>query len=276
MNRTRMIPFALGFCALFGAHQVAADATLAIETGTSDPMSPQITRVYLRSDRLKLEMAAAGATGGAREVIFRADQGKLWIVDVANKSYRMIDQKQMAELGQRMNEALAGLSAEIDKLPPEQRQRVEQLMMGEKPSLDQAVDEFRKTDRKQTIDGFECVGYDYIQGEQKSGEAWLASWTDIGLDPKTFQVFERFQQFFAPAGAAASSSALKRELRADLANLSRLDGFPVLIRDVKDTRIVSESHMRVIDRGPLPDDRFAVPSGFTETLPQHPSSGGKK
>ena len=89
-------------------------------------------------------------------------------------------------------------------------------------------------------------------------------------------MFESFQQFFAPAGAASSSPALKRELRADLANLSRLDGFPVLIRDVKDTRIVSESRMRVLARDPLPDDRFTVPPDYTaQALPQLPASGGK-
>ena len=264
-------------CALgASAPQVAADATLAIETGTANPQAPQVTRAYLQRDKLKLEMAAPGGSGGGREVIYRADQGKLWIVDVGARTYRVIDKQQMAELGQRMNEALAGLSASIDQLPPEQRQRVEQLMMGEKPSLDHPADEFRKTDRKQTIDGFECLGYDYYRGDQKAGEAWLASWSDVGLDPKTFDVFASFQQFFAPAGGAAASPALKRELRADLANLSRLDGFPVLIRDVQDTRIVSESRMKVLDTAPLPDDRFNVPAGFTpQALPQLPKSGGK-
>lgn len=277
MKRTLLLAYAFGLIALASASQVAADCTLAIETGTADPQTPQVTRAYLQRDKLKLEMGPAGSSSGAREVIYRADQGKLWIVDGATKTYRVIDKQQMAELGQKMNEALAGLAAEIDKLPPEQRARVEQLMMGEKPSLNHPADEFRKTDRKQTIDGLECVGYDYYRADQKSGEAWLASWSQVGLDPKTFEVFGSFQQFFAPAGAAANSPALKRELRADLANLSRLDGFPVLIRDVQDTKIVSESRMKVLDKSPLPDDRFTVPAGYTEqALPQLPASGGKK
>src|SRR5262245_19488121 len=151
MKRTYWLAVAGGLIALASARPVAADCTLAIETGTADPKAPQVTRIYLRDDRLRIEMAPSSAATGAREVIYRADQNRLWIVDGASKTYRVIDQQQMAELGQKMNEAIAGLSAEIDKLPPEQRQRVEQLMMGEKPSTNQPADEFRKTDRTQTI-----------------------------------------------------------------------------------------------------------------------------
>jgi hypothetical protein len=46
----KRIVYAIGFSALLCAHQAAADATLAIETGTADPQAPQITRVYLKSD----------------------------------------------------------------------------------------------------------------------------------------------------------------------------------------------------------------------------------
>jgi hypothetical protein len=243
-----------------GGRAVLADATLAIEAGTSDPNAPQVTQVYLTHDKLRLEMAPSGATK-PQEIIFRADLGKLWVLDPASQSFRVIDREQMKALGQQMQDAVKGLEAEIDKLPPDQRQRVEQLMMGEKPSSAETGVEFRKTDRHQTADGYDCIVYDYYSAGEKSGEAWLASWDKVGLDKDTFAVFDRFREFFGPA---AGPSGLKRQLRADLANLSRLEGFPVVIRDTKGASVVSESRMKVVDRGPIPADRFEVPAGFTE------------
>jgi hypothetical protein len=246
-----------------------ADATLGIETTGASAQAPQVTRAYLQQDKLKIEIAS-GTT--PQEIIFRGDLGQLWIVDRAARSYRTVDRKQMQAMGQQMDAALKSLESDLDRLPPAERKRVEQLMLGEKPSLaESATTEFRKTDRQDTIDGFPCIGYDYYRGGEKVGEAWLASWDAIGVDRQTFAVFESFQEFLKPAG---SGSALKRGLRADLANLSRLDGFPLVIRDVKDSKVVSESRMRIIDRGSVASDQFEVPSGFTEqALPPIPGGG---
>jgi hypothetical protein len=253
-----------------------ADATLGIETTTADPQAPQVTRAYLQRDRLKLELSAAPGAA-AQEIIFRADLGRLWIVDTAARSYRSIDREQLQAMGKQMDAALKGLESELDRLPPAERKRVEQLMLGQKPSGPSSAAEFRKTERQEKIEGFDCVGYDYFRAGEKVGEAWLVSWEAAGLDPDTFKVFDSFQQFFSSAGSGGSGTPLRRELRTGLANLGRLDGFPLVIRDVRETRIVSESRMRILDRGPIAADRFEVPPGFTEQpLTPSPAAGGGK
>jgi hypothetical protein len=253
-----------------GAREVAADVTLGIETNVSAAQEPQATRAYLQRDKLKLELKPAG--GAAQDIIFREDLGRLWIVDRAARSYRAVDRKQMQAMGEQMDQALRSLESDLERMPPAERKRVEQLMLGEKPSGEPPATEFRKTDRKDTIDGLPCTGYDYYRGAEKVGEAWLASWDTIGLDPDTFAVFESFQKFLRAGGGAAPG--LKRGIRADLANLSRLDGFPLVIRDVKEGKVMSESRMKVLDRGPVPPDQFEVPADFKEQ-PLPSISGGK-
>jgi len=272
MKRKLAIAIILTALVAAGAREVAADATLGIETNAAAGQAPQVTRAYLQRDKLKLELAPAG--GAAQDIIFREDLGRLWIVDRAAKSYRAVDRKQMQAMGEQMDQALKSLESDLERLPPAERKRVEQLMLGEKPSgSEPPATEFRKTDRKDTIDGLPCTGYDYYRGADKVGEAWLAGWDAIGLDPGTFAVFESFQKFLRGGGGAAPG--LKRGLRADLANLSRLDGFPLVIRDVKDGRVLSESRMKVLDRGPVPADQFEVPADFKEQ-PLPPVSGGGK
>ena len=57
--------------------------------------------------------------------------------------------------------------------------------------------------------------------------------------------------------------------------LPALEAEGIVIRDVKDGKVMSESRMKVLDRGPLGPDQFEVPADFKEQPLPSPAGGGK-
>ncbi len=187
-----------------------------------------------------------------------------------------LDRKTLAAFAEQMKTAKANLDAQLSTLPADQRAMVEQSMKGmlgdgaELPAM-----EYRATQEKKTIGGFNCQRHDILEEGVKSGEIWAAPYSAVELEPTDVQAITGMIDFFMEYLDAMSGLLPGlQNARREVASFNKaVDGFPVLSRTMDGDKVESEMELKSVSHDQLPAAVFALPAGYKQqAMPQMPES----
>lgn len=242
-----------------------ARAGVLVETHTRDPRrGGETTDGKLRIEGGHLRIDFAGEEGGGRpmSILFDGKADRLSVLDHRAKQVLEIDRDVMDRLGGEVREAQKQMRAKLEKMPPEQRAMVEQMMrsagMGGPPPTPPAL-EVNDTGREEKVGARTCRVYELRRAGERTGEVCAVAWKEVGLARSDFEAFRdlgRFQERWVSTLGGRSAEAQPYEI------IEEVDGFPLRSREFRDGKLVSETTFGRVERRTIPASEFEVPKGY--------------
>ncbi len=156
-----MAPMRVVCLLLFTALGASAHAAgLTLELVGLDSGQPIHQTVYVTGSLLASDGEMVDATGklAPRTMIFDAAKKTVTVIDANQKSYRVLDEAQLRQMGQRMAQARAQAVSRAAMLPPDRRAAMAAMM--ERHGLSGDLDlGFSATGEKKKVGGFVCEVY---------------------------------------------------------------------------------------------------------------------
>lgn len=273
MRRTRPNSFVpslatTALAATLWAAPLAAGVVFEIETTDHEQSPPKVESTQVQAEGKNLKMSIAPGERGDQSgtVLFRGDRQEMVVVDHDQKSYFVIDQEALRQIG----EQLAGVSDQIAEalknVPEEQRAMVEKMMKERMPpqAAKRPATDLRKTSERGDKNGYPCVKYEVFRDGRKIRELWVTDWSKVEGGNEVADSFREMAKFLKqfldqlPANGAPGGLG-----DAVLSQLDELDGFPVVTRDFDDTgSLETESSLRSSSRRTLDPAEFEPPAGY--------------
>ncbi len=256
-----------------GASRLAAGVVYEIEVMDHEQSPPKSESIEaaVEGKHLKMGIPAASAGGSPGAMIFRGDRREMIVLNTDDKSYVVLDEATIAQIGGQVSQAMAQVQEALKDAPADQRAMIEKMMKGRLPQTQPAEkppgSELKKTGEKATHGGYPCVKYEVWRGGRKVRELWVAPWSNIEGGKEAAEVFEDMADFFSQMmdslpdmGGGFGGAGLGDN---PFEHMKDLDGFPVVTRELgEDGSLKSESTLRSAQRRTLDPAEFEPPSGY--------------
>lgn len=252
---TRALIFA-GVISASAAFAGAGELTL-INEATGNGKTRLVT-LSLRGSKAYFEMAEEGAP--PRIMLRDADQKKMWLVDNDKKLLIVITEEDSKALEARQAQFRAQMKAQLEKLPPEQRARMEATMLGGQgpsdPAKQPAFTYEKKKSPSRKVAGFSCDDYTVKRDGQLHGEGCYTAWKSVGM---TADEFKNTMLKAMPSSAAAGPMVQAFEAH------NSAPGLPVerIVYDANGV-VLHRTTLKSFTKTALPADKFELPKGYTE------------
>lgn len=217
---------------------------------------PVAYRAALTLDGLRVhcDTTSFTAMGSKTELIYSANQSKIWHVDHAAKEYLEIDERLATGVSDGVNKAIEVFGDLARK------------MRNEEPETGPAV-VVRRSGRTATLAGLACSEYVLERGGVKTQEAWVASWTEAGVAPADLAGLKRLlSSYHKVLSVVGGVPMLSHVPNIPMDSVVQSDGFPVLFRHYHGSRILYEIQLNQPEATPRNDGLFRIPEGYHRTL----------
>lgn len=261
MNLITKVAAAVAAVCFFAPPLQAAEGFLMVEktvTGTTTRTS----QVQIERDRMRAEMS--GSTGGTQIVIFDGPQQVLRIISVDRKSYTEMTKADADRRGAQMTALMAGMKEKMEKMPPEQRAKMEALMgrLGGAAAVAAPVKpDFRRAGSDK-VGKWTCDKYEGFRNGEKVSEVCTVDPKILGLTPADFEISKQVASFF---------STLMPQGQDQIAGIGTLEtqgfnGIPVRRVSYRGTTPVSTSEVTDVTRQTFAASSYEVPAGFQKQV----------
>jgi hypothetical protein len=193
-----------------------------------------------------------------RVTIIRADKQIVWSIDLNAKTYTEMTFQQAAEMQKRLRERSrqiqSEMAAQLQNLPPEQRQMMEKMMQSQMGKMTKEAMEgkfrlsWKETGETAEILGHLCKKYIGLINDQPILEAWVTDQYDVG---------EELASLLKAEGLLGGEGESEIQV---------LHGLPLKTITTVDlgTGFVREESIAVkIQEASIPASEFELPSGLT-------------
>lgn len=174
----------LSLAAVLGLSLVAhADITLVNQLTSGGK-----TRLVTLSEKPGFAFFQVEEEGQPPRTMLRDQKGKkLFIVDHTKKRIIELTEEDSKAMEARQEQFKQQLRAQLDKMPPAQRARVEETMLGGHEGKP-AKYEFKKLGKPaRKVNGFSCTDYTVLRDGKPMGESCFMPWKEVGLTPAQFK-----------------------------------------------------------------------------------------
>jgi hypothetical protein len=247
---------------------------------------PLIQKFYISGDRISMQ-AASGESKGT--VIYRGDKQLMWIMDNQNRQYTEMTKETMEQMGQTVNSAMDQMKAQMANMPPEQRAMMEKLMKGQMDQIQGASQGasgsasaqtvpliFKKTGVEKTVNGYACEKYDVFRGREKLREMWVTEWKNMKDFNEAMTAFNSMEKFFSGMMERLKNTPFAKSMDIPYSHTAELNGFPVMITELKNGVPVMEATLKSATKKSLPDSYFSPPADYKANKSLFPSGAGNK
>lgn len=245
---------------------LAADGVFIAQRMTPPDGAAQTIETQIEGQRMRTEIVGPGSL---RQVaLFDGVRQVMLLIDPARKSYREMSKADLDRLGAQMSDMMAKMKEALQKMPPEQRMKMESMMKGGVPGGPVRT-EFKKTGSSKQ-GKWTCDTYEGFVNGQKTMDLCTVPPESLGLKASDFAVTRQMAEFFKGI-APQSADAIVQFGRPEEQGYS---GIPVRTASSVAGRSTTTE---VIDVGRRTFDAtiFAVPAGFTkQTMPFGPGGPG--
>ncbi len=183
--------------------------------------------------------------------------GAIWDVDPQKHTFRKFDKNVVAAEQDAMNDRMKAM---MQNMPPERRAMVEQrmkAMQGESHDYD-----VTNSGRSEHVGAYTCQIWQSVRDGKPVTEycvvpkGSLAGGDELATATHNASLIAASMASAAPQMARAVSPVYKI--------YGKLDGFPVMTRQISAGQAREETIVTGIEKKALPTDQFAIPKGFTE------------
>ncbi|MGH9862446.1 MAG: DUF4412 domain-containing protein [Candidatus Acidiferrales bacterium] len=244
-----------------------ARAGVVVETEQREPGSTTAAgRALYSIDAGRLRIEARSSEGEETLVIFRADKSVAWIINQQDRTYYEITPAKVAQMKQQMEAAQRQMAAELEKMPPDQRKMVEEMMtrMGQRPGSNPPPYIVRAAGRGEKVGSFVCTRYEILRGSERTGELWAASVEQLKLGPEDFKTFSDLAKLFEPLGQQGPMGQLAG-LKPLGSGGETIEGYPVRTLTYDGGRLVQEEVVVRAEQQTFDNKLFELPSGLRKT-----------
>lgn len=258
MKPAHTLAAAAAALALAAAPVAAADGVLIAQKMTNGDKvithQTQIEKTRMRSE--------TDQNGRKMIMVFDGAAGVLRTIDEQNKTYTEMTRADVERMSTQMQGAMEQMRAQLDKLPPEQRARVEAMMQGGRGMVGAMVGpppEYTKVGTD-TVGKWRCDKYEGTKNGEKSSEICTVEPSAFGLSAADFEVAKQLAEFFSkmmPPG-------METMFRVGTAGPKGFSGLPVRTVSFKNGTPSSTMEVTDVSRQNFPDALFTVPAGFTK------------
>ncbi len=213
-----------------------------------------------------------GAGEDVPDTIFRGDRDLMWIVDHEDKTYAEIDKAMVENVGGQVNQALTKVQEELAKLPADQRAWIEESMKGITGDVSTALPKItlEETSETKTISGYPCTKYERREDGALTEFVWVASHEATGIEPADTAAFKEMASMIESLLSTLGPNAMQL-VESELSVVTKLDGWPILVQDLSDGKVVDETRVQSIRREEIPESTFEIPAGYTKKAMSLPS-----
>ena len=147
-------------------------------------------KAMIEKDRMRVDVSTPGNN---HLMIYRADLGKMWIIDPEKKQYQELSKQEITGMMQKMQEATKRLEAQMASMPQAQREAMKKMMpQMPKPSV---VTYQKKADGIK-IGNYTCTLYEGFVDQKKVSEMWTTDLKALSMSPEDFAVMNSFGEMF--------------------------------------------------------------------------------
>jgi len=215
---------------LFVALPLFSGVVFEMQTKDLRSSSKDVTnaKMFIEGKSLKMDIASQNGKSN-NEVIFRGDRQEMLIISHQDKSYFIIDEKQMKAISDQINQAMSSMELALANLPEAQQAQMKQMMQGRMPDLGEKREpsELRKTSETDTISGYPCVRYEVWRSGIKEREMWVTGWNEIEGGSSVMEVFEELADFTRSLMDSLPMEGEKSIADPTFEHMKEINGFPV-------------------------------------------------
>ena len=241
MNRKVLFLVVLAVSVLPTASVFAAQVTAAwFETKDFSDNETHRGVMYFGQNMLRLDPERQGDMNAS--VIFRGDRQHLVVLDHSKKSYFILDDKIISRVSSQLGGMMAQMEAQLEQLPPEQREMAKRMMESRMPPTAAGADKeeipYRVEARQETkeINGYSCQLFEVFRGKQKVSSVWSTKEVDYKKLTNVFVELNSFSQRIRQSARFASF-----ETGADFLGFEGLEGFPILVETFEDGNLAQRT-----------------------------------
>jgi hypothetical protein len=252
-NIFRTAALALGL-ALASAASIRAGVTMTQSWQKLDGKSePTMNVIRLDKDRVRIETGL----NPDQYFIYRGDKKVFWTVNLKDKTYMEMTEKDFEEMFAKMEEAMKKMQAQMEKMPPEQKKMMEGMMTKMMPGGANAPKTlYKKVGEGGAVNGWATDKYEGTQEGAKKSEVWTTAPGKLHISEADLQVFKEMAKFFQKFAKNMEG------LIGDKAN-NGLDGVPVKTIAYKDGKPDFQTEMKSVKQEGQAASLFEVPAGLT-------------
>jgi hypothetical protein len=223
--------------------------------------------IWIDGPRLAAELKRRDGSPAQRRIVFRADEDRAWLVDLARKTYYQVDPQAAQQVAGQVAGLRKGLESGLESLTPEQREAARELLgeLAKPPEKPPGEVSLRERGEVARYADTPCARHDVLEGARRLAEVCLA---DYGRAPLTRE---------AVAAVPALGGFLRRTLEpltrefptlqelAPFAVLDRVDGFPLAVQSFDEGGPTRETIVTKIEQAPADPALFELPTGFARS-----------
>ena len=194
-------------------------------------------------------------------LIFRGDREEMVVLDHAKREAMVMDKATIEEIASRMKEARAQMEQAMASVPEEQREMMKKMMASRMQGMmaePEAPAEVRKTSETGTTNGYAWTKYEVVQGDRKVREFLVADRSSLKVEASTFDAFRQMAAFFENL-TDSLGAGMGPAVRNPFDEASRLDGFPVVVREFEDGTLMGSTELEGLETAPVAPDLFENP-----------------
>jgi len=253
-------------CVLSGSVPLAhAGSIISLETITFGNSALNGTAtVYLEKDRMRIDSTEGG---GDVTVIYNGsgqDNPFYWLIDNHRQTYIQIREEELIEATRVMENAMDAARAEIEKAPPDQRPRLEQIYAERIGYTGFLADEteYREVSKGIKIGEWKCAHYQGYRSETKIEEVWAAELAELGIEPEDLSGLTELADLFRTVGQTLPAFFRFGGDETDVSET--FPGFPVVVVTYKDGERAEKSTIKTVEQKLLEASLFELPEGLTQ------------
>jgi hypothetical protein len=245
-------------------------AGVEMDLVTTDPDGAVTESVKLYAQSGKIRMQDIGDTSGQEMSMIFVGQ-EFIVVDHDDKSYIVMDEAMVQEMGVKVNAAMEQMRAQLADMPPEQRAMVEQMMQGQMAGMMGSEEESNPTRVEQTGSGSwqsgPCTEYTVFEGDQKTQQICAAPLGEVEGADEAMAAFENMAKFINSLAESMPGPLGESMAENPMGLIDQIDGFPVRTVDYVDGQVSSETTLSSVADSDLDPALFAIPEGYTQQDP---------
>jgi hypothetical protein len=213
-----------------------------------DKSAPMGNTIHVEKDRIRVE----NGSNPDQQFIYRGDKKLLWIVNLKEKTYMEMTEKDFTEMFAKRDEAMKKMKAQLAQMPPEQRKMMEDMMAKMYAGGPEAPKtEFRKTGSGGKINGWSTDKYEAVREGGKKSDIWVSEYKTLGISESEVHVFKDLARYFEKI--APTSEWQISDKGMPVKSLTYKDGKPEFQMEVKEVKKENQ-----------PASLFEVPAGMTQ------------
>jgi hypothetical protein len=249
----RSLSIAASALVLAALPAVAEDLTIVFKDNTGGTRTDYFTATKMRTSI------------GDLDTITDFSTSTLTMIDKKKKEYSQVTAEQMeAAMKQaqaQMAQAQAQMEQAMAKVPPEMRERMQQMAGGMGGAFAGAITVTKGGTRK--VAGYDTQQYTITMGNMMKHDVWNTTSLQLPFDPAQFR---RMSGIFNPAASGPMMQGMSKMAE----KMKEVQGFTLAeTTSIKMMGRGNDTSKEAVEvkKGPVPADAFAVPAGYKKVDP---------